>query len=333
MKTLLYQSLLIFSLCAIGSCIALREEIYTVGEEIDCTAIGGTVPIPIFNSPYTILPNGSLCCPKYIGDFCEDEKVIAGDKCRGRGLVHEPCHFCKTCAKLAGEPCGGHQNLYGTCDEGLECVEADQNSTHGICYGKADKQIGEVCGGPYGIRGRCLQDLSCTVDSAEFLTGNDVQGICLNESIVPGACFKDCSTRKPKSVCGNDGRIYANSCELRKQNCLIPEGRQPDKIKTAPSSICNQACGDVDLSNYRNAIVSSYSYGVVNGSEATVVCKEGYDVVPNNEPITLQCIDRQWLRVITNEDGSEERKSSWRVLCYPSPQSALTSSDTSSNDQ
>ena len=136
MKTLLYQSLLIFSLCAIGSCIALREEIYTIGEGIDCTDIGGTVPIPIFNSPYTILPNGSLCCPKYIGDFCEDEKVIAGDKCRGRGLVYEPCHFCKTCAKLAGESCGGHQNLYGTCDEGLECVEADQNSTHGICYGK-----------------------------------------------------------------------------------------------------------------------------------------------------------------------------------------------------
>ena len=45
----------------------------------------------------------------------------------------------------------------------------------------ADKQIGEVCGGPYGIRGRCLQDLSCTVDSAEFLTGNDVQGICLSK--------------------------------------------------------------------------------------------------------------------------------------------------------
>ena len=129
MKTLLHQSLLIFSLCAIGSCAVL-------GEEIDCQAIGGTVPVPIFNSPYTILPNGSICCPRYVGDFCEDEKQIAAGKCLGRGIVDEPCHFCKTCAKLAGEPCGGNENQYGTCNEGLECVESDQNSTHGICYGK-----------------------------------------------------------------------------------------------------------------------------------------------------------------------------------------------------
>ena len=65
-----------------------------------------------------------------------DEKQVASDKCRGRGLVPEPCHFCKTCAKVGGEPCGGQQNIYGTCDEGLECVESDRNSTHGICYGK-----------------------------------------------------------------------------------------------------------------------------------------------------------------------------------------------------
>lgn len=135
MKTLV--SLLIFSLCIIiGSCRVL-------GDEVDCVAIGGTVPVPIFNSPYTILPNTSLCCPKYIGDFCKDEKEIAGDKCKGRGLVYEPCHLCKTCARLAGESCGGHQNIYGTCDEGLECVNVnitdpstDQNYTHGLCYGK-----------------------------------------------------------------------------------------------------------------------------------------------------------------------------------------------------
>lgn len=129
MKTLLQQSLLVFLLCIISS-----HRIW--GEEVDCRDIGGTVPIPIYNSPYTLLPNGSLCCPLYVGDSCQtDEEQLDTNKCEG-GLVLEPCHFCKTCAKQAGEPCGGQQNIYGTCDEGLECNQLDQNSTHGICYGK-----------------------------------------------------------------------------------------------------------------------------------------------------------------------------------------------------
>ena len=128
MKTLL--SLLILSPCII--IVSSR----VVGDEIDCLAIDGTVPVPILNSPYTILPNSSLCCPKYVGSLCKDEKEMAG-KCQDRGLVDEPCHLCKTCARLAGESCGGHENIYGTCDEGLECVNnTNENSTHGICYGK-----------------------------------------------------------------------------------------------------------------------------------------------------------------------------------------------------
>ena len=61
-----------------------------------------------------------------------------------------------------------------------------------------------------------------------------------DESEVPGACFKRCHTRPHKKVCGNDGREYINGCELRKQNCLIPEGRQPEKIKSAHRSVCKQ---------------------------------------------------------------------------------------------
>ena len=78
-------------------------------------------------------------------------------------------------------------------------------------------------------------------------------------------------------------------------------------------------CGDVDLSSHQNAIVSSYSYGVVNGSEATVVCEEGYDLITGDEKMTLRCTNEQWYRVKTNEDGSEELKLRWTVLCYPSP--------------
>ena len=79
-------------------------------------------------------------------------------------------------------------------------------------------------------------------------------------------------------------------------------------------------CGDVDLSGHDpKSIVSSYTYGVVNGSEATVVCEEGYDLFPDGlEKMTLRCINKQWYEVKTNKDGSEETELSWRVLCYPS---------------
>lgn len=127
MKTLLH--LLIVALYVFPNLDCTRSVV-----EVDCREISGTVPVPIFNSPYTILPNGSLCCPLFPRDSCnQDEKVIA-TKCPG-GLVFEPCHFCKTCAKSAGERCGGIQNQHGTCDQGLECAERDQNGT-GTCYGK-----------------------------------------------------------------------------------------------------------------------------------------------------------------------------------------------------
>ena len=101
---------------------------------VDCRDLGGEVPIPILNSPYTILPNGSLCCPEFVGESCQDEKEIA-TKCRG-GLEFEPCNFCKTCAKIPGEECGGTEGQNGHCDEGLECVITNQTAMTGRCYGK-----------------------------------------------------------------------------------------------------------------------------------------------------------------------------------------------------
>lgn len=101
----------------------------------DCKEIGGVVPVSVFNSPYTILPNGSLCCPEYIGDSCNrDEKEIA-TKCPGE-LVYEPCYFCKTCAKQLGESCGGNQGQYGKCDEELECITQNITTQEGLCYVK-----------------------------------------------------------------------------------------------------------------------------------------------------------------------------------------------------
>lgn len=120
MKTLLCLSLYIF------------PHFFICTASVDCREIGGTVPVDVYNSPYTILPNGSLCCPEYIGNSCnKDEKAVATE-CPG-GLVYEPCHFCKTCAKLLGMVCGGHQSQYGKCLEGLECIASNKNAT-GICY-------------------------------------------------------------------------------------------------------------------------------------------------------------------------------------------------------
>ena len=121
------QGSALFLLCII-SC-------HCVLGEIDCEANGGEVPVPLFNSPYTIFPNGTLCCPEYQEGLCvKDEKAIA-DKCSG-GLVYEPCFYCKTCAKQAGESCGGAQSTYGRCDEGMECATTNITDTRGICYGK-----------------------------------------------------------------------------------------------------------------------------------------------------------------------------------------------------
>ena len=99
-----------------------------------CAELGGTTPVDIYNSPYTILPDGSLCCDLYTGpQTCISEEEVRVH-CQDRGLVLEPCHFCKTCAKIVGERCGGTQGQYGRCEEGLECDETINNGT--CLYGR-----------------------------------------------------------------------------------------------------------------------------------------------------------------------------------------------------
>lgn len=105
-----------------------------------CNVTQGTAPYPIFNSAYVTVPSGKFCCPEERAKSnCIPEEEVACH-CPG-GLVDEPCYHCKTCAKLAGE----------------------------------------VCGGAYGSRGRCGAGLVCTVDETDFLQGKDVSGTCMGK--------------------------------------------------------------------------------------------------------------------------------------------------------
>ena len=65
----------------------------------ECTLLNGTVPVPVYNSHYKILENGSLCCDTRT---CDAGMKEVQAKCGPvRGIVYEPCVYCYTCAKLA----------------------------------------------------------------------------------------------------------------------------------------------------------------------------------------------------------------------------------------
>ena len=112
---------------------------YTHGES-SCDPSQGYQPIPVYNSAYAVLPSGKFCCPLFQNESncTREEEVVCN--CPA-GLVYEPCHHCKTCAKVAGEVCGGAWGALGRCDKGLVCTAEEieflqgENIT-GICVGK-----------------------------------------------------------------------------------------------------------------------------------------------------------------------------------------------------
>ena len=51
-------------------------------------------------------------------------------------------------------------------------------------------------------------------------------------------CFKDCSRRAARRVCGDNGRWYENICYLRQSNCFPDPNRRRKVRKTTDTSIC-----------------------------------------------------------------------------------------------
>ena len=151
--------------------------------------------IPVFNSMYTVWPNQSLCCPPYLREsdepYCiseEDMEVKCGKE--NRGIVDEPCFYCKTCAKLIGELCHGPYKAYGRCDEGLECMDGEQiksnyydNYAIGVCTTKGgprtDRGLGQPCGGWKNSVGYCSEGFTCpNKENASAICGELIIASC-----------------------------------------------------------------------------------------------------------------------------------------------------------
>ena len=95
----------------------------------------GLRPVYVFNSAYTILPDGGFCCPCYQSESnCTSEEEVRS--ICPNGIVYEPCFHCRTCAQGIGETCGGTYGLQGVCEQTtLECTVGtypDKNIT-GVC--------------------------------------------------------------------------------------------------------------------------------------------------------------------------------------------------------
>ena len=110
--------------------------------------------------PSTYHPNGESIC-------IEEEHVEEHCRVKGRGVEYEPCFYCKTCAKLAGETCRGNQLIHGHCDKDkdLECIGDNNRSEPGVCIKKGGppiKNVGEECGGRLDSLGMCKEGSKCT---------------------------------------------------------------------------------------------------------------------------------------------------------------------------
>lgn len=163
-----------------GECAPTKVQKQLTIRTIDCSILNGTKPVDIINSKYTLLPNGTLCCPleRYSQhrDYCTS-KAVMKDICGDRGIVYEPCFHCKTCAKSIGETCSGPQYTHGHCGKDLLCIgEGGTNLVNedmvGACTnsgGRPTKQPGQICGGRFDSVGVCEPESTCVKEDHKVL--------------------------------------------------------------------------------------------------------------------------------------------------------------------
>lgn len=174
--------LIVLALFAIAAAANAHPAPTHISELEICSSQGATTPaLPVFNSVYSVFPDGSLCCPpdyypeNNYNSYCISKEEMA-DKCgkEYRGINHEPCFQCYRCAKLIGELCHGPYKAHGRCDKdrGLECLNGgripsgfDDNYAIGVCTTTGgpcmDRGLGESCGGWQNSVGNCFEGLTC----------------------------------------------------------------------------------------------------------------------------------------------------------------------------
>lgn len=90
----------------------------------------------------------ALHCPPCERIHCSPQHSLKLT-CKG-GITTGVCGCCPTCARQAGETCGGNWDYLGKCDQGLVCVTEDATATNpeaerkGICKSGRRHQAGCV---------------------------------------------------------------------------------------------------------------------------------------------------------------------------------------------
>lgn len=128
--------------------------------------------------------------------------------------------------------CNARCSSYACMTNATLCQRNRFLSQCGCCH-LCVKGNNELCGGEFGKYGICGRGLRCTVRIRRFLLSeNGPTGLCK-----PIACLQKC--KRPAPVCGSNGFIFKNLCEMGKFACL-----GGTKITSRPLSECisNRRC-------------------------------------------------------------------------------------------
>ncbi|XP_070578150.1 cysteine-rich motor neuron 1 protein-like isoform X2 [Ptychodera flava] len=104
-----------------------------------------------------------------------DTSTCSPTNCKG-GLVDDLCGCCKVCARLVNETCGGIDNLFGICDEGLYC--AVQPPPHGDPITGNEMAMGTCQQKPDNLKpchGCNIENMECVCDTSVKACTNPYQ--------------------------------------------------------------------------------------------------------------------------------------------------------------